>query len=66
MPNLITPQNETNNNSYGICFDHLRSDVRRSRSQDHIFINKICFLETHMHLVRLLGSTHGSIYRNCS
>jgi len=26
-------------NSNGTCYDHFRSEVRRSRSQDRIFIN---------------------------
>jgi len=31
-----------------ICCDHMsmRLEVQRSRSQDHIFMNKFCFLET--------------------
>ena len=29
----------------GICYDHSRSEVWRFRSEDHIFINKFCFLE---------------------
>ena len=29
----------------GICYDHSRSEVRRSRSQDHIFINSFFLRE---------------------
>jgi len=48
----------------GICYDHSRSDVWRSRSQDYVFMNTF-FLEKlveNMRLVRPAGGAHAQVF----